>query len=178
MYHAHYDSFRNLVTAIKEITDPKIMLHIYTSQLKADLEREKIIGPIVLHKHVNQRSVVHAQHKADILFLPLAFNSPIVEVIKTSAPGKMGEYLESGRPILVHAPADSFVSWYFKKYNCGIVVDQNKPKVLVKALLQILQDNDLRNTVMNNARVRAFVDFNLESARFKFQDLLKLKGNI
>ena len=74
------------------------------------------------------------QRNADILFLPLAFNSPYPEIIKTSSPGEIGEYLAGKKPILVHAPSDSFISWYFRKYNCGCVVDDDDSEKLAAAI--------------------------------------------
>jgi hypothetical protein len=48
---------------------------------------------VVRHPHIPQSRVAAILRQADVLFLPLAFRSPIQEVIRTSAPGKMGEYL-------------------------------------------------------------------------------------
>jgi glycosyltransferase involved in cell wall biosynthesis len=85
----------------------------------------------------------------------------------------MGEYMASGRPILVHAPPDSFLSWYFKKYECGLVVDRNKPVELAHAIQQILDDGVLREQLKKNALARARTDFYLATARADFIKLLK-----
>jgi glycosyltransferase involved in cell wall biosynthesis len=105
------------------------------------------------------------QQQADILFLGLAFDSPIPEVIRTSAPGKMGEYLGSGRPILVHAPPDSFLSWYFKKEEWGMVVDQKDATVLGRGIERLLEDGRLRKRLVQNALSCARRDFSLRKAR-------------
>ncbi len=113
------------------------------------------------------------QRKADILFLPLGFDTPIPEVIRTASPGKMGEYLASGRPILVHAPADSFVSCYFREHGCGVVVDQSDPGMLSQAIHHILEDTRLRREMGERARARAENDFSLATARTEFLKLLR-----
>jgi glycosyltransferase involved in cell wall biosynthesis len=175
VYHAHYDAFQNLLSAIQQIGRPEIKLHLYTEQLPRDLERENICGPVVYHHHVTLSQVVEVQEKADILFLPLAFDSPIPEVIKTSAPGKMGEYMASGRPILVHAPGDSFLSWYFKKHGCGLVVDRNEPLELSRAIQRIIDNPALRRELREKALGCAKTDFSLTAARAKFMKLFEPK---
>jgi len=172
IYHAHYDALQNMLTAIQKIGRPEIKLHLYTAQTASELARQNISGPVVFHSHLPISDITKIQKEADVLLLILAFRSPIPEVIRTSAPGKMGEYLVSGRPILVHAPSDSFLSWYFRKYNCGYVVDQNDPAKLTEAIQRILDDETLRKRMVNNALVRGETDFNAGTARAKLMKLL------
>lgn len=168
VYQAHYDAFYNLINAIHQLNRSDIKLHIYTSQPSLDLKKAGITGPVVLHTHKTPIQVTEIQRTADILFLPLAFKSPIHKIITTSAPGKMGEYLASGRPILVHAPADSYVSWYFKEYSCGLVVDNGEPELLAQALKRMLENYTLRHQMIKRAQERARIDFDLEVAQSKF----------
>jgi glycosyltransferase involved in cell wall biosynthesis len=112
------------------------------------------------------------QRNAGFLFLPLAFDSPFPEIIKTSAPGKIGEYLASRRPILVHAPKNSFISWYFKKHQCGLVVDDNDPTKLAQGIEHLLADTKLQKKLADNAYVRAEVDFSLENACRIFSEVI------
>lgn len=177
IYHAHYDAFRNLIEAIEKIDGLDIKLHLYTAQSREELEREGIVGPVVVHKHVTPTDVSTIQRRSDILFLPLAFHSTIPEVVRTSSPGKMGEYLASGRPILTHAPADSFVSWYFREHECGVVVDKDDPAELSLALQRIAEDDGLRQEIVRRARERAQTDFSLEAARATFLKLLHARTN-
>lgn len=176
IYHAQYDAFRGLMAGIKQLNRPQVKVHLYTAQPQKVLDRENICGPIVYHDHVALSEITRVQKQADILFLPLAFNSPISEVIKTSAPGKMAEYLASGRPILVHAPADSFVSWYFREHNCGLVVDQSDPAMIAQAIRQLCEDVDLRQKLKENAQARAKADFSVAAARAEFLKILQLTG--
>jgi len=176
IYHAHYDAFRNLLAAMKLLGHPNIELHLYTAQPVTQLEQEQISGPVVYHPYLTSSRIREVQCCADILFLPLAFNSPYPEVIRTAAPGKMGEYLASGRPILAHVPGDSFVSWYFKTYEVGKVVDRADPTALEQAIRQILDEPALRQTWHENALLRAQTDFNLALAQARFLELLHVKG--
>jgi glycosyltransferase involved in cell wall biosynthesis len=174
VYHANYDAFRNLIEAIGQLGRPEVKLHLYTSQTREELEQHNISGPaVVYHEHVASSEVFEVQRKADILFLPLAFDSSIPEVIRTSSPGKMGEYLASRRPILAHAPADSFVSWYFREHECGVVVDRSDPAMLAQAIEGIIEDADLRREMGERARERAESDFSLAVAQVEFVKLLQ-----
>ncbi len=174
VYHAHYDSFHNLTAAIRCLERSDVKLHLYTAQPESELKEKGISGAMVVcHPHISVSEVPKVLWQADILFLPLAFNSPIPEVIRTSAPGKMGEYLAIGRPILVHAPADSYVSWYFKKHECGVVVNRSKPAVLAEAIERILNDSGLRLKLEENARARARADFDIAKARAEFLELVQ-----
>jgi len=106
--------------------------------------------------------------QADILFLPLAFSSGIPEVIRKSSPGKMGEYLGSGAPILAHAPRDCFLTRYMRKHNCGVVCDSPDAIDLRRALALLVDDSELRRTVTTNAVACARRDFSAEDARASF----------
>jgi len=174
VYHANSDAFRRLISAIPRLEPARILLHIYTAQSPAELERYGIRGPMVIrHPHIPQGEIPAVLRQADILFLPLAFRSPIPEVIRTSAPGKTGEYLSVGRPILVHAPGDSFVSWYFRENRCGIVVDEEDPGALAGAIARILEDETLRSEVSMHARRAAERDYGIEHAREAFLGLME-----
>ena len=159
IYHVNFDAFRNLIAAVEQIS-PNIQIHIFSAQPAEWLEANGIQSrQLILHSHTVHEDVMRAQNQAHILFLPFAFHSSIPEVITTSAPGKMGEYLASGVPILAHVPSDSFVSWYLKTHGCGFVVDVNDIGVLKKAILALIENAELRRKLTGSAQERAGDDF-------------------
>lgn len=175
IYHANYDAFQNLIAAIQKLGRTDIKLHLFTAQPIAQLEKNRISGQMVVcHDHINQSEVHKVMRQADILFLPLAFDSPIWKVIRTSAPGKMGEYMAVGKPILVHAPKDSFISWYFRKNQCGIVVDKNSVNLLSEALANLIANKKLQIQLGLQARKQAESDFTIAVMQAKFIELLKI----
>ena len=173
VYEAHYDAFVNLVEALKLLGRADVKLHIYTDQPTSLLEEVGISGPVVFHVHDPLSMMPEVQRGADLLFLSLAFNSPYPEVIKTSSPGKMSEYLAACRPILVHAPSDSFLAWYFRRHECGIVVDRLDPVELARAVERALGDEELRQRLSRNAFERAKFDFCAAQAQAAFIWLLR-----
>lgn len=172
IYEAHYTAFLNLVAAIKKTGVKKMRLHIYSPQSQSQIQAHGITGPVVFHTSLPNQDIPKIQRNSDILFLPLAFNSGFPEVIRTSAPGKIGEYLASRTPIIVHAPAGSFVTWYFRRHSCGWVVDKNDPDVLAQAIGHLLRDKKLQQELSDNAYKRALEDFDVEIARKQFNDLI------
>ena len=176
VYEAHFGAFRNLMTAIRKLGRPGINLHLYTNQPDETLERENVRGPIVKHPQESMTEMPRVQMEADILFLPLAFDSPYPDLVRTSATTKLGEYLASQRPVLVHAPRDSFVSWYFRHYECGVVVDEDDPARLAEGIELILSDAELCRRMVANALARARTDFSISLSRAAFARLLKLNG--
>lgn len=174
VYAANHDTFRNLITALT-VADVEARVHIYTAQSPDELDAAGIAGPIEVHEHLPVSEVPAVHRAADVLFLPLAFDSPYPSLIRTSNPGKMGEYLASGRPILVHAPPDSFVAGYFRRHGCGVVVDELDPHALARELERLLSDTRLRSSVARAARERALADFDLRRARDAFAAVVGLR---
>lgn len=175
VYEAHYDAFRNLLEALTQLyanREADAQLHLYTSYGIQELIEQGLNKRVTFHPHLTPAAMPAVQQAADILFLPLAFNSPYPEVVRTSAPGKFGELLAAGRPLLVHAPADSFVAWYCRKYDCGVVVDKEDVAQLAKAVKRLLDDEELRSRITRHARARAAADFSTLAARTVFAQLL------
>lgn len=175
VYHAHYGAFLTLLEAIGVLGADVARLHLYTASDPALLARHGLSGPIDFHPHAPAASMPRVQQEAQVLFLPLDFNSPYPVVVRSSGPAKMAEYLAAGRPILVHAPADSFVSSYFRHHGCGVVVDRSDSSVLAEALQQILDDAALRERIGAAAWERACADFHPDRARAAFAELTRLR---
>lgn len=174
IYDAHYDAFRNLLAAIKLTGRSDVKLHIYSGS-EVDWEGEGIRGDaLVRHEHQTLSAARRIQRNADLLFLPLAFKSPYPELVRTSATSKLGEYLATRRPVLVHAPADSFVSWYVRQHECGLVVDEQSPERLAQAIERLSNDASLRRRLGARAWERAKADFQVSVAQAEFAGLLGL----
>ncbi|MDQ3652572.1 MAG: glycosyltransferase [Acidobacteriota bacterium] len=173
IYEAHYDAFRSLLAALELLGRKDVKLHLYTARSLEELAAANISGPIVCHNHHVLSEMPRIQQQADLLFLPLAFNSPYPDLVRTAAPAKMGEYLATRRPVLVHAPPDSFPAWYFREHRCGVVVDRTNPAALAEAIEQVLNDKELQHELGARAWERARTDFSIATARAKFIELLE-----
>jgi hypothetical protein len=169
VYHAQLDAILNLSAALRDV-EFEARLDIYTGQDPSVLSAAdpKFVRS---HQHVEGSEVFRLQQAADILFLPLGFATGVPEVIRSAAPGKTAEYLASGRPILVHAPADSFVSRFFREHDCGLVVDMPEPARLTGALVRLRDEPMLRSRIVANAQ-RVARGFSAQESRRAFLDVL------
>ncbi|PYS24716.1 MAG: hypothetical protein DMF72_04580 [Acidobacteria bacterium] len=172
VYEAHYDAFRSLLAGLQLLKRNDIRLHLYTPRTSAELADKGIAGPIVFHKPLAMEEMIRIQRDAHILFLPLAFNSPYPGLVKTSATTKMGEYMATQRPILVLAPSDSFVSWYFRTHDCGFVVDSCDAMSIAETIERVLGSRDLVQQVITRAWEQAHRDFDIKKAREQFWNLI------
>lgn len=173
VYHVNAGAFRNLVAALALPGLERVRLHLYTAQSAAELAAYGIVGErLLVHPHVPPAEAARLQQRADILFLPYAFDSPVPEIIRTSTPSKMSDYLAAARPILVHAGADALVCDYFRTHRCGIVVDLDEPAALAVAVTELLARPDLRADLANRARRRALADFDPDQSGSRFLALV------
>lgn len=174
VYVANYDCFRNLIQAMDELPEYPLELHIFTVRSPEHLKGEGIVSDrTFIYPHLRYDEILKIQRMSDILFLPLAFDSPIPEIIRTSAPGKLGEYLASGRPILAHVPADSFVAYYLEQNQCGLVASRNDPDCLKQHILKMMNDKDFGQVMAGRARQQAKLDFDPQVAS---ESLLQFLG--
>jgi glycosyltransferase involved in cell wall biosynthesis len=171
VYHAQADALRNLIAAIDRL-DGEFVLEILSFQDKASLEAQGISGPHVRYASgVSAEDALKAQIDADILFLPLSFTR-IQKVVRSSSPLKLGEYLFSGRPVLVHAPAESWVASFFRENKCGAVVDRDDIDELTATLMRLRDDAQWRWQLNQGQRAIA-PEFSLARNRDRLWSLLE-----
>jgi glycosyltransferase involved in cell wall biosynthesis len=168
----HAPAMRNLIEGIHRLGSDDVRLHIYTVRGATALQSDGIDGSVVFPGHRPLSEMPSVQSQADVLFLPLALGTPHPEIVRTAAPGKLGEYLAARRPILVHAPADSFLAWYFRHHECGLVVDRDDPDALADALRLLRSDAALRAKLSERAWERAVADFDVTKVRARLDTLL------
>ncbi len=167
VYIVNYDAFRTLRRALDAISSFSIRLEVISGKSSDTLKCAGLREWEQLPQ-VSAQEAQRLQREADILFLPLGFDTPYPEIVRTSAPTKTGDYLASGRPIIVYAPSDSFLAWYFREHECGVVVDRPEAEALKEAIVKIVKTPSLRQKLSRNALERARADFHYEPARDAF----------
>ena len=157
IYGVNREPLHNLLTAIRELrstsTMPRgIYLRLYTAQPTKWLRQMGIIPePWLEISRANPDQVPQVLANADVLFLPLAFNERWAPIVRTSFPTKLAEYLASGTPILVHAPAYATAVTYARQHDCALVVDTQDPDALATAIQRLATDTALRARLSANA---------------------------
>lgn len=144
IYAAQADSLRRLCDAI-ELLDHRgisLQLHVYGPPPIADILSLLPVDRIEFHPAVSTAEAAEVQVQADLLFLPLSFDCGYPELIRTSAPGKFGEYLACGTPVVVHAPADSFPVTFVSTHRCAAACDVPESHRLADTLSSLLAQSE------------------------------------
>jgi glycosyltransferase involved in cell wall biosynthesis len=151
VYWAQEQSLLNMIQALDELRDPEILLDLYVPN-----------PPESIIKHIGNRNnirisaapaseVPRIQCGASILFLPLSWNTASPDIIATATPGKLTDYLASGRPILIHAPPYAWVNQYAKQEDFGLVVDEENIQQLRNSVLKLIADRRFALRLIRNA---------------------------
>jgi glycosyltransferase involved in cell wall biosynthesis len=152
IYEAQFDAIKNLVNALEGL--PRVEFHTYTQRSANRLISMGLSGNNIFHhSFVDPKSAMQIQREADLLFLPMAFNSPYPEIIKTASPSKLPEYLASGTPIVVHAPKYAYIAKYAREKGWGAIVDEPNTKLLRETVLNVLSDENYRMTLVKHAKM-------------------------
>ncbi|MEP7157903.1 MAG: glycosyltransferase [Chloroflexota bacterium] len=150
VYAAQLDSVARLVDAFENPALDPWRLHIHGSvaPLPDFVRQSRVIG----HTASDAAAIAAIQRQADILFLPLAFASPYPALVNSSLPTKTIEYMGAGRPILVHAPPDSYLAEFTRQTGFAELVDQPAPEQIAQAILRLTSDPVLRQERIDRAR--------------------------
>ncbi len=151
VYWPQIGSLQNLVKAI-ENTDMR--LEIYSATPKSVLEKEGLLTKEVDFMGTAPASdMPKVQGDADLLFLPLSWNTKNQVIVDTATPGKLADYLTSGRPILIHSPKSSCISQYGKEHHFALVVDENNPEILRSSILEFFKNpGETGDELVRNAK--------------------------
>jgi hypothetical protein len=108
--------------------------------------------------------------------LLLALNRPEESVfgkdeLATIFPTKVPEYLASGRPIVLNCPEDYYLSRYFRKHRCGLVINAAEEDEIEKALRRLFFSGDDVEEICRNA-LRKAGDFEASRVALKFSTAL------
>jgi len=116
------------------------------------------------------------QASADILFVGLSFNTRYPLLINTSSPGKTCEYMISRRPILIHAPKESYIAKYARQHGFACVVDENDREALKQEIMKLISYKDTVSRIVSNAWKTALTNHNAEEVSAALQRLLFRQG--
>ncbi len=153
IYEAQADSIRRLIAALDlpVLADLDAHLHLlspFDAQLVSRFGIEP--GARVSLKAATRAAARAVQRAADILFMPIAFDAN-PHVRATASPSKMPEYLAAGRPILVHAPPDSYIARYAEEHGFAEVVTVPDERVLAEAVRRLASDEAHRLELVDRA---------------------------
>lgn len=139
VYWAQLDAILDLIAAVRNMVG--VEFHIYSHGQQDELSAMGVTGNnVVFHRGLAEQEVRDRQAEADVLYLPMSFGRKGRLIIETAQPAKSVEYMASGVPVLVHAPAYAFVARYAREHDIAVVVDQPGPDELKRVLTALTSD--------------------------------------
>ena len=170
IYWAQIDAIKNLIKAVEGIEKFKVVLHLYTPHDENYLKRKGIFQTDkVSFKKGLPSEMRKIQKEASVLFVPLSFKSSFPFLINSSSPGKTYEYMASGRPILIHAPRDSYISRYAMENEFALVVNEDSAQKLKEGIIKLITENKIVNKITENAWKTLLLNHNAEEQSKYFQ---------
>jgi glycosyltransferase involved in cell wall biosynthesis len=148
------DALRVLAQATKYLKD-EINVTLCTSTTHEDFGKLGIDSNNWEIKWISRREVQKLQQQVAILFAPLSHKNCGKDEVKTVLSTKLLEYLVSGRPILIFSPKDSFHTISANIGGWALIVDQDDPKQLAEAILNLKEDISLQKKIVANAFIEA-----------------------
>jgi glycosyltransferase involved in cell wall biosynthesis len=146
------DSLISFARVIDEM-DLNVSFCIYsadsTDEMIANDFRE--FGKTRLMSPVQHAQVLNILRDADLLLLPLNFDRWARDFVRLSMPTKATDYLLSGTPVLVYAPAGCALSISAKTQEWGYVVGSQDHALLKDAILKTLFDTTTRQKLSERA---------------------------
>jgi glycosyltransferase involved in cell wall biosynthesis len=100
------------------------------------------------HGWAPQPEVHAALRRADVLYLPYAFDDANSRIVQTSFPSKLADYLAAGKPVLICAPPESTVMPYARAGGFAELVDRPSPDLLAAALLRLATSPEHRQQLV------------------------------
>lgn len=172
IYNAQADSLMRLATVVNRNPE-KFRLEVYSPQSERTMADLGIRGSAVSHfSHVGDDLIAPIHSQADFLYLPLGFADDIRPIVETSSPGKIGDYLISDVPILVHAPANSYVTDFFRRHDAGLVVDHPSVEALEQGV-RVLAENRSQSARFKINALQAAQQFDASRVRSEFWRLIE-----
>jgi glycosyltransferase involved in cell wall biosynthesis len=104
-------------------------------------------------EYIPGAELVERMKQADLLVLTHGFHGGLADIeYRTIFPTRTIPLLLAEIPLLVHAPAHSFVAEFFREHGCGVLVDEADEEKLVAAARALTSDGALAQRVVARAR--------------------------
>jgi glycosyltransferase involved in cell wall biosynthesis len=163
------DSLETIAIAIEQLNremNISIQFDLQTKEIPPWINRYKCV---VHKKFVPYHDLPKVFAKADFLVLPYDFSNKGRRFIKYSMPTKMPEYMMSGTPIIIFAPAETAVVNYAQQYGCAKMITENNVEAFKKGFQELLENKLERTTMAKNAVVIAEKRHNANNVRLEFK---------
>jgi hypothetical protein len=123
---------------------------------------------------LSRKDYLNLLKKQDALLMAIDsdLESPVHhDELATIFPTKTIEYLMSGKPIIVNCPKNYFLSQFFEKYNCGLVIDSTDSNEMANLIDNYLNNLSLQKKHIENG-FNTLDMFNILSVKKDFMKVI------
>ncbi len=153
VYWAQVSALHDLISATA-LLKPQPLLNLYTPYTPEYLNSLNIFeSENIKFKNCSPENAIIELEKHDLTFLGLSKTTPYQMLINTSSPVRLCDYLNAKVPMLVHAPAESFVVKHALTHDFAFVSTSSSVKDLASILQEALTSKDREVKVDNANRV-------------------------
>lgn len=175
---AQLDSLSEICQSVGELNEDgrDVALDIYSPRFMTDQYRERLAvhDAISIHDPIPHRErYFRVLCAADLLVMPVNFDDNTVSFIRYSMPTKVPEYLLTGVPVLVYGPSSIAQVDYAAKSEWGYIVSEAGQDKVTAALVELLENSDLRLKLGMTARALAVTNHDAGVVRSKFRAELR-----
>jgi len=143
----------------------------HETQLAKDLAR---LEGVTVREPVPHHEIQTVIASADLLVLPLDFDPENLVFARYSMPSKMVDYMASGVPTLLYAPAEFAVARYLCDERCAFVVSEKSQDVLTESIRDLFADTSLRESLGRRAKAVVAENHDALKVREAFRQALVL----
>ncbi len=173
IYWAQEDAVRSVASAVEKLTDIPVKLVLYTPHSKEYMHSIGIReSGKIFFDFCSPQEVSGVMAKSDLLLVALSFNTKFPQLINTSSPGKLCEYLISGRPILVNSPKESFMYKYAKSNGFAHVTGSNDIEKIKEIIRQAFTSKNKDTNMVQNAFNVAVKNHLAQQTYLKLENML------
>ncbi|RFZ85789.1 hypothetical protein DYU05_09395 [Mucilaginibacter terrenus] len=140
------------------------VLQLWGCHLQCKDVPQRFRNNIQLHATLPEQEIVPLLAKCDFVYSMYPLNKGLHLFSKTSLPTKLSSYLQSGRPIFGHGPADSTLAGFLSNTGLGGIWSSNNKQEGLKLLDSITGLNITKDT-LEDARQKYFGETNLAVMR-------------
>ena len=151
-----------------------VHLIVYSAPFYEPIVRERLEHALGVGYggYVHPHDLPQALSRADVLVLPVNFDSRSQAYVRYSLQTKVPEYMASGTPVLVYGPSTSPNVRYAIRNEWGMVVDVPDKETLESAIIELMRDLELRMRLGQRAREVAFRNHDAEGVRHQFRQMM------
>lgn len=167
-------NFHTLLINMKRLNQEgnELRLHVFSNNFPKSLNKDFSVE-IINRGLLDNKSLLEALQEMDLLYVPMSFEKNKKILSSTSFPSKVFTYLNTGIPILFHAPKYSSVFNFIKKNNSGYVITSNKNLEFQSQFKKILKSDFNERKIISDFSISLLKNqYSFSKQRSEFIELI------